>query len=173
MNLKTVLLEINAMEADGIVDRYAIRGAVGATFYIEPVATLDVGIFISFQAQPGSLLISPEPVFKYLTGRGARIEGEYLIIADWPVQFLPPTGPLVEEALAEAVEVEVEEIKTRVFTAEHLAAIALQTGRPKDKARLLQFIDSGALSSERFQSILERHALSGSWRKFEQQFLES
>ncbi len=173
MNLKTVLLEINAMEADGIVDRYAIGGAVGATFYLEPVATLDVDIFISFQAQPGSLLISPEHVFKYLTGRGARIEGEYLIIADWPVQFLPPTGLLVEEALEEAVEVEVEEIRTRVFTAEHLAAIALQTGRPKDKARLLQFIESGALSSERFQNILERHTLAGSWRKFEQQFLES
>jgi hypothetical protein len=119
------------------------------------------------------LLISPEPVFKYLTERGARIEGEYLIIADWPVQFLPPTGPLVEEALGEAVEVEVEEVRTRVFTAEHLAAIALQTGRPKDKARLLQFIESGTLSADRFQNILERHALAGSWKKFEQQFIES
>lgn len=57
MNLKKVLLEINAMEADGIVDRYAIGGAVGATFYLEPVATLDVDIFISFEAQPGSLLL--------------------------------------------------------------------------------------------------------------------
>ena len=87
-------------------------------------------------------------MFRYLTERGARIEGEYLIIAEWPVQFPPPTGPLVEEALEAAVEVEVEEISTRVFTAEHLAAIALQTGPPKDKARLLQFIESGALSSE-------------------------
>ena len=74
--------------------------------------------------------MSPELVFRYLTERGARIEGEYLIIAEWLVQFLPPTGPLVEEALEAAVEVEVEEISTRVFTAEHLAAIALQTGPP-------------------------------------------
>jgi len=161
------------MEADGVIDRYAIGGAVGATFYLEPVATLDVDIFITFHAQPGSLLISPQPVFDYLTGRGARIEGEYVIIADWPVQFLPPTGPLVEEALLQAVEVEVEEVKTRVFTAEHLAAIALQTGRPKDKARLLQFIESGVMSSEQFQNIVKRHALSGRWKKFEQQFLES
>jgi len=65
------------MEADGIVDRYSIGGAVGATVYLEPVATLDGDIFTSFQAQPGSLLFSPEPVFKYLTERGARIEGEY------------------------------------------------------------------------------------------------
>ena len=60
--------------------------------------------------------MSPELVFRYLTERGARIEGEYLIIAEWLVQFLPPTGPLVEEALEAAVEVEVEEISTRVFT---------------------------------------------------------
>ena len=78
-------------------------------------------------------MISPEHLYKYLTERGARIEGEYLIIADWPVQFLPPTGPLVEEALEEAVDVNVEEVRTRVLTAEHLAAIALQIGRPKDK----------------------------------------
>jgi hypothetical protein len=84
-----------------------------------------------------------------------------------------PTLTLVEKALEETVEVEVEEIKTRVFTAEHLAAIALQTGRPKDKARLLQLIESGTLSSERFQNILEGHVLAGSWRKFEQQFLDS
>jgi hypothetical protein len=44
-----------------------------------------------------------------------------------------------------------------------VGAIALQTGRPKDKARLLQFIESGTLSADRFQNnILERHALAGS-----------
>jgi hypothetical protein len=44
---------------------------------------------------------------------------------------------------------------------------------PDFEARLLQFIEAGALSPERFQNILERHSLAGSWRKFEQQFLES
>lgn len=163
--MKTVLVEINAINTDGIVDRYTIGCAVGANFYLEPVATLGVDIFISFQAQSGSLLISTGPVFNDLSGRGARIEGEHLIIGDWPGRFLP-TGPVVEEALEEAVEGEVEEIRTRVFTAEHLAAIALQTGRTKYKARLLQFIESGTLSSEQFENILERHALAGSWRQF-------
>lgn len=172
MNLKNVLSAINEMERDGVIDRYAIGGAVGATFYLEPVATLDIDIFVSFQFQPGSLLISPQPIFDYLTQRGAKVEGEYLIIAEWPVQFLPPTGPLAEEALAEAVEVEVEDVKTRVFSGEHLAAIALQTGRSKDKARLLQFVESGVLDAERLQAIILRHGLLGSWQKFEQQFLQ-
>jgi hypothetical protein len=33
------------MQSDGVIERYAIGGAVGATFYLEPIATLDVDIF--------------------------------------------------------------------------------------------------------------------------------
>jgi hypothetical protein len=44
MAIKEVIAIINQMQADGVVERYAIGGAVGATFYLEPVATLDVDI---------------------------------------------------------------------------------------------------------------------------------
>lgn len=171
MNIQEVIQTINQMQADGIIDAYAIGGAVGATFHLEPVSTLDVDIFVSFRAEPGSLLISPRPIYDYLTARGCTAEGEYMMIAGWPVQFLPPTGPLVEEALAKAVVHDVAGIPARVFTAEHLAAIALQTGRAKDKARLLQFIESGTLDAARFQDILTRHALTGRWEQFQRQFL--
>ena len=87
------------------------------------------------------------------------------------MQFLPPTSRLVEEALDDAVEVHVNDIPVRVFTAEHLAAVAIQTGRPKDKARLLQFIESGVLDIERFKTILARHDLSERWREFQRTFL--
>ena len=60
----------------------------------------------------------------------------------------------------------------RVFTAEHLAAMALQTGRAKDKARLLQFVEAGALDSARFESILARHELVDRWQQFERHFLK-
>ena len=99
------------------------------------------------------------------------MQGEYIVVAGWPVQFLPPGTPLVEEALQESVERDVESAPARVFTAEHLAAIALQTGRAKDKARLLQFIEAGALDSARFQSIIARHGLEFAWGTFVQQFL--
>ena len=135
MGIQEVIATINQMQADGAIDRYAIGGAVGATFYLEPVATLDVDVFVAFAPQPGQLLISPRPIFDYLTARGCTVEGEYIVIAGWPVQFLPPTGPLVEEALAQVATVNVAGTPARVFTAEHLAAIALQTGRAKDKAR--------------------------------------
>src|SRR3990172_5922944 len=169
VSIAQVISLINQMEAAGVVARYAIGGAGGATFYLEPVATLDVDIFVAFHHQAGQVVVSPRPIFDYLTARGGVVEGEYIVLAGWPVQFLPATSPLVEEALAEAVTV--EGIPTRVFTAEHLAAIALQTGRAKDKARLLQFIEAGVLEGERFQAILGRHSLPGAWQKFEQQFL--
>ena len=38
MVIKEVITTINQMQADGVIDRYAIGGAVGATFYLEPVA---------------------------------------------------------------------------------------------------------------------------------------
>lgn len=51
------------MQADGSIDRYAIGGAVGATFYLEPIATLDVDVFVSFKPQPSQLLVSSKPIF--------------------------------------------------------------------------------------------------------------
>jgi len=171
MSIRDVIIAINQMEADGIIDRYAIGGAVGATFYLEPVATLDVDVFVAFRSEPGQLLVTPKPLFDYLVSRGWSMKGEYVMIAGWPVQFLPPTGPVVEEALAEAVGADVDGVPARVFTAEHLAAIALQTGRAKDKARLLQFIEEESLDAARFQAILRRHDLVDAWAKFERQFL--
>jgi hypothetical protein len=131
-----------------------------------------VDIFLAIRPEPDRLIASPRPIFDYLTRRGATIEGEYPVIAGWPVQFLPPTGPLGEEALAGARDTDVEGEPTRVFTAEHLAALALQAGRAKDKARLLQFIEAGALDPDQLQAILQRHGLLEKWRQFEQQFLE-
>ena len=171
MSVAQVIIIINQMEADGVVERYALGGAVGATFYLEPMATLDVDIFVGFKPQPGQILVSLSPIFDYLKTRGGVVEGEYIRIAGWPVQFLPPANPLVEEALADAVTMDVEGTPVRVFTAEHLAAIALQTGRAKDKTRLLQFIESGALETKRFQAILTRHSLVDRWREFERNFL--
>ncbi len=172
MAIKEAIQIINRMEADGVIERYAIGGAVGATFYLEPVATLDVDVFIEFRAQPGSRLVSLEPIFTYLRDRGCTMEGEHIVIAGWPVQFLPANSNLLQEALVAAVEKSVEGTSARVFTAEHIAAIALQTGRAKDKARVLQFIEANAVDLGRVREILTRHGLNVNWQQFEQQFLK-
>jgi hypothetical protein len=99
VNIKDTIAAINQMLANGIIEHYAVGGAVGATFYLEPVATLDVDVFITFRPEAGRLLASPQPLFDYLKAHGGRMEGEYIVIAGWPVQFLPAANPLVAEAL--------------------------------------------------------------------------
>ena len=44
VNIRNTIAATNQMQAAGVIERYAIGGAVGATFYLEPVATLDVDI---------------------------------------------------------------------------------------------------------------------------------
>jgi hypothetical protein len=171
MSIRDVIVLLNRMEADGVVDRYAIGGAVGATFWLEPLATLDVDVFVAFHPEPGQMIVTPQPILDYLRSRGYSMQGEYVMIAGWPVQFLPPTSAMVEEALTEAVQADVDGVPARVFRAEHLAAIALQTGRAKDKARLLQFLEEGALADALFREIIRRHGLVDAWAKFERQFL--
>jgi hypothetical protein len=169
--MKEALELINGMQADGVIDRYAIGGAVGATLYLEPAATLDIDIFVSLSGNTGSILISLGPIYEYLKLRGGRAEGEHMVIGGWPVQFLPVSTRLEEEGLREAVEIDIEGVPAWVMRAEHLVAIALQTGRSKDHARILQFIEQNALDRDELKRIVEAHGLALKWERFKTRFL--
>lgn len=91
--------------------------------------------------------------------------------ADWPVQFLPASSPLLSEALEQAVTADLSGIPVRVMTAEHLVAIALDTGRAKDFSRIIQFLDQQAIDIAQLDLILKRHNLDVKWLKFRERFL--
>jgi hypothetical protein len=109
---------------------------VGATFYLEPAATLDIDVFVTLPTVPGISLLSLSRIYDYLGARGYSVEREYVVIGNWPVQLLAADGELEQEAVMQARETEVEGVKTKVMTGEHLVALALRTGRAKDHARL-------------------------------------
>lgn len=169
--MKNTLEMINQMQRDGVIGRYAIGGAVGATFYLEPSATLDVHVFVALPTALGSSLLSLAPVYEYLTKRGCEAKGEYIVIGDWPVQFLPSSDTLEREALAEAVKVDVEGVATWVMTAEHLVAMALRTGRAKDGGRIVRFFEQDAVDAGKLKRILSRHGLLPKWQRFERRYL--
>src|SRR5260370_7284043 len=79
--IREVIETIADLQGAGVIGRYAIGGAVAATFYLEPVATLDVDVFVEFHTEPGSRMVSLEPILKYLRDRGCDMEGEYIVIA--------------------------------------------------------------------------------------------
>src|SRR5436853_2816760 len=104
MGVKQTLDVINRMEADGIIGRYAIAGAVAAYNYSEPAVTSDLDILVAFETpvnlQRQPILISLEPIYSYLRSKGYdQHQMEGIVIEGWPVQFLPVASPLDVEAL--------------------------------------------------------------------------
>jgi hypothetical protein len=163
-DLGKVFQLVRQLEAEGITDTYAIGGAVGASFYAQLGATQDVDVFITFPST--GLLLDPSKVNRWLTQRGAKAVGEHMMISGWPVQFLPAGNDLVKEALSEAVIHQTAAGPVRVFTAEHLAAIALQLNRDKDRLRLPGLVNSADFNPRKFTDILRRHSLLARWKLF-------
>ncbi len=153
--MREALVALNRLVDDGVVPRYAIGGAIGASFYIEAKATEDLDVL----APSAGLLLSLTPIYDALKVLGGVPEDEHIRIGGWKVQILPAYKPLVEEALAESVEVLYDGIPTRVLTAEHLCAINLDTGRPKDHYRVSLFIEAEAVDMPALEALLVRYQL--------------
>jgi hypothetical protein len=167
MSLERIFPILNEMEAEGVIGRYAIGGAVGAIFWLEPFQTKDLDVFVVLPTAPGGALLTLRPIYDYLLGLGYRPQGQFIVMEGWSVEFVPPATPLVEEALTAAVSRDVNGVATRVFTAEHLTAICLQVGRARDDDRIERFIEAGVLDTETLDPILRRHGLLEKWRRFQ------
>lgn len=158
--MKTALCALNSLEKQGIVDQYAIGGAIAASFYIEAVNTEDIDAFIFLSPKEGSMLLSLSPIYDALVKIGGVIEKGYVRFGRWPVQILPAYNPLVEEAIRESKSVDFAGIPTRIFTPEYLCAISLDTGRIKDYYRVSMFIEQLAVDVNALISLVNRFDLS-------------
>ena len=161
--MKRTLQVLNELERDGVFTRYAIGGAMGATFYTEPLLTFDLDVFVVLPQTAGSLL-TLAPLYEALRARGySEQENECIRIEGVPVQFLPAYNPLVEEALKEAQEIVYEDVPARVLRSEHLVAICLQTGRNKDRERVRILREQAKLDQNFLANVLRRHQLEDKW----------
>ena len=167
--MKETLAEINELRAAGVIGEWAIGGAMGATFYLEPISTYDLDIFVIFGGAP--LILTLTPIYDFLAARGHTADGEAMTIYGWPVQFLPAESALLREAVEGAGKTDFEGVPARVMTAEHLMAIALQTGRGKDFARLVTFMEAQVADETKLRELLMRHNLGAAWARFEQNYL--
>jgi hypothetical protein len=100
---RDVLFLLNRLKGDGVIDDYAIAGAVAVGLWTEPVATQDLDVIVSIASETHPL--DPQrPLFDWLDRHGHPLEGEHVVIAGVPVQFLAAWSPLVREAVATAAE---------------------------------------------------------------------
>jgi hypothetical protein len=164
MNTKKVLEVLNEMQAEGVIQEYALGGAVGAAVYLEPFYTKDLDVFVALEKK-GSL-IDLSAIYSYLTQRGFETKGQWIVIGGWDVEFLPPYSPLTEQALREANVVPWEDITVRVMRPEHLVAICLEMGRIKDDERIARFIEQEAFDDGALRRVLADHGMLEKWERF-------
>ena len=164
--MKRTIEVLNELEKEGVFSRYAIGGAMGAIFYTEPFLTFDLDIFVVLPAGVGGLL-TLAPIYDALRARGYTEEAnECVIVEGVPVQFLPVYNSLVEEALSRAQDTTYENIPTRILRSEYLVAIALQTGRSKDRDRVRILREQAQLDMSVLADILKRHQLEEKWKQW-------
>jgi hypothetical protein len=174
MTLRKTIEVMVKLEEQGAIRRYAIAGAIAALNYIQPAFTEDLDILVSIadfeKRSSGLLLLTPIEAALAKMGYTKRTDVGY-IVEGWPVQFLPASSPLEEEALAQAIEVDFEpsdtpRFKARCLRAEHVVAIALAIGRLKDLARIEAFLAQDAVELDLLRQVLERHSLRRAWKAF-------
>ena len=162
---------LNEMVEQGIIEDYAVSGAVAQMRYTEAVVTLDADILVAV-AEPDKLDVLG-PIYAFCRERGYLPEGEAVRVGDWPVQFIPAFSKLTREAIRDAEIGDLDGIPLRVIRADYLAVIALSVGRAKDFARVLALREADAVTDKEISDLAMRHNLAAEWNLFKERFDES
>ncbi len=154
--LADVFRAANGLVATGLIEDWALGGALAAIYYVEPFTTYDADIF--FIPKDKGLSAGIPAIYAHLQTHGWQEEREHLLIRGFPARFLA-AGGLTEEAVREAERIDYEGVPARIFRAEHIVAIAASVGRSKDKARIERLLQQADLDQSRLESILKQHNL--------------
>jgi hypothetical protein len=154
--LADVLRAANELVSAGLIEEYALGGALAAIYYVEPFTTYDADII--FVAKDKTLSAGIPAIYSHLQSKGWRVEREHLLVNDFSVQFLAASG-LTEEAVRHAKRIEYEGVPAKVFQPEYIIAIAASVGRHKDLARIDQMLEQAAIDRTLLDDILARYNL--------------
>jgi hypothetical protein len=165
MNVERALQVISDAHREGLFSSYAIGGGIAALFYIEPITTFDLDIFIIMPESSGPL-ISLSTIYSWLYNRGYKPAHETIMIEGIAVQFIPVYNDLVKEGVINAAEKIYGKSRTRVLKPEYLIALMLQTFRSKDKDRLSKFLQETEIDFSLLDSILNKYGLKQKFEAF-------
>ncbi len=125
---------MNELKASGVVDEYAVAGAMALVFWTEPIPTFDLDVLVFLPEQP-SPIVSLEPIYFWTSARGYASQSEHVLIEGVPVQFLPAHNALADEAIETAATLDYEGVPVRVVRPEYLVALYLEPGARTLKRR--------------------------------------
>lgn len=168
--MEKVIQVLNRMQADGVIEKFAIGDGIAAIRYLEPYLTDDIDVFISPVVVGANGLVSFGRIYSYLEKLGYCAEREYIKIEGWLVQFVPASESVQEEAVEKADRVAFAGEYTLIFSSEHLAAELLRSGRLKDHTRVVALLESEQMDMEVFHDIIHRHGLGEKWKEFTERY---
>jgi hypothetical protein len=154
--LAGILRAANELVTAGLIEDWALGGALAAIYYVEPFTTYDADIF--FVPKDKGLTAGIPAIYAHLQAQGWEVQREHLLLRGFPVQFLA-AGGLTGEAVREAERIDYEGVPAKVFRAEHIIAIAASVGRTKDKARIEQLLQQADFDKSYLADVLQRHKL--------------
>jgi hypothetical protein len=156
-SFEKTILAINDLKASGIIDQYAIAGAMALTFWIEPIPTFDLDVLVMLH-QSGNPLVSLEPIYRWASERHYEAQQEHLVIEGVPVQFLPSFGALADEAIRTAADRQYLGVPLRVVRPEYLIPLYLvptaRTAKRRERAAAL--LESANIDRDRLDEVMRR-----------------
>ena len=144
------LRRLHQLKSEGVIKDYAIGGGYAASYYLEPILTYDLDIFV--------LMATDEEfsaLYQYFRSRKYEISNVYVVVEGMPVQFLPSfISPFIDEAIRRARRIRVRGTPSKVLTVEYLIATLLMAFRPKDKMVIPHLLEQADI--QRLNEILGR-----------------
>lgn len=152
---------LNEMKASGVVEDYAVAGAMAMVFWAEPIPTYDLDVLV-FLPVSKRTIVSLEPLYAWTKQHGYAAQAEHVVIAGVPVQFLPAHNALAEEAVDRAANLTYEGVEVRVVRPEYLVALYLEPGARtlKRRERAAALMESAGLDRAVLDDLLVRFRLT-------------
>lgn len=166
--MKQVAQLLNDMLAAGVIQNYALFGAMAQMRYTEAVATLDADVLVAVPSPDRMDVLAG--IYEYCEEHGFESESDAIRVGAWPVQFMPVFSSLTREAMENAEIADFDGVPLHVVQADYLAVIALSVGRGKDYARILALLESLSVTREQIARLAAKHGLSEAWQRFEARF---
>jgi hypothetical protein len=156
-----VIRAIEDLKAKGVINEYAVFGAVAQAFWDEAIPTFDLDVLVLL-ARPQGALIDLSPFYEWAGENNSLVKDEHIVIGEIPVQFVPAPTALHEEAVRTAATLSFDGLPLRVFRPEYLIATWLQPpansfGR---KERAAKMRDSVQIDQGILRDLMGRFGLS-------------
>jgi hypothetical protein len=151
------LRALNSMRDEGVVEDYAVAGAMALIFWTEPVATLDLDVLVLLPPAEGAI-VSLSAIYRWAEARGFGVEGEHILIEGVPTQFVPSPNDLADEAIASSVTLDYEGVLVKVVRPEYLIALYLEPSArtPRRRERAAALLELPDLDRELVADIVRR-----------------